>query len=127
VQRKKQRAGFSALQLNGSSNNEYIKKDLCMDVNKDIKLGSTVEEIICAFPQWVTLKIHTVFPGEFRIGYQFKNREYIPGGPSYYSLEEALLRCYAAFCHSEGEVSAASEILLSLNENNAQDQGKDGA
>ena len=49
------------------------------------------------FPQGVRLTIDVVFPGEYRIGYQYAGVHYIPGTPSYYSFDEALRRCYESF------------------------------
>jgi hypothetical protein len=49
------------------------------------------------FPQGVRLIIDVVFVGEYRIGYVYNGVQYIPGTPSYYDFDEALLKCYAAF------------------------------
>lgn len=49
------------------------------------------------FPQGVHLEITIVFPGEYRIGYRYKDVHYLPGTPSYYPFDEAMQRCYSAF------------------------------
>ena len=43
------------------------------------------------------LIIDVVFVGKYRIGYQYGGVHYIPGAPSYYDFDEALLKCYEAF------------------------------
>ena len=43
------------------------------------------------------LIIDVVFVGKYRIGYQYGGVHYIPGAPSYYDFNEALLKCYEAF------------------------------
>ena len=49
------------------------------------------------FPQGVRLVIDVVFVGKYRIGYQYQGVHYIPGAPSYYDFDEAMLKCYEAF------------------------------
>ena len=49
------------------------------------------------FPQGVRLVIDVVFVSKYRIGYKYQGVHYIPGAPSYYDFNEALLKCYEAF------------------------------
>lgn len=49
------------------------------------------------FPPGVRIEIECVFPGQYRIGYSYKIIHYLPGTPSYYPIQEAMDRCWAAF------------------------------
>lgn len=54
-------------------------------------------DLMANFPQGCHLNITVVFPGEYRIGYKYLGLVYVPGLGSYYPLEEALGKCWAAF------------------------------
>lgn len=41
------------------------------------------------FPQYATITIDVVFPGEYRIGWKYENHEAVPGAPRYFEFWEA--------------------------------------
>lgn len=48
------------------------------------------------FPNGCRLIIDKVFPGEYRIGYEWGGKRYRPGSGSYYDFETALRKCWEA-------------------------------
>ena len=49
------------------------------------------------FPKDVVLNIIVVFPGEFRIGWEYKGTRYVPSSGSYYDFDIALDKAWSAF------------------------------
>lgn len=49
------------------------------------------------FPQGTKLTIEVVFPGQYRIGWEYDNYEYVPGKGSYYDFDAALERALQHF------------------------------
>ncbi|MBP8124940.1 MAG: hypothetical protein KAZ26_20015 [Caldilineaceae bacterium] len=60
-------------------------------------------------PQWSSLQIYKVFPGEYRIGYTVEvnggKYTFIPGTPNYFPLEEAAAHCLDALRYRLQEIS----------------------
>lgn len=50
------------------------------------------------FLQGTKIIIEVLFPGEFRIGWEYEGVKYIPGSGSYYDLDTALDQAWQAFC-----------------------------
>lgn len=51
------------------------------------------------FPKGVRLNIEVVFPGEYRIGYEYQGVTLCPGVPKYYPFHIAIWRCWGHFYH----------------------------
>lgn len=69
-----------------------------------------VEHKLSGFPRGVSLIVDVVFPGEYRIGFEYEGKRYVPGTGSYFSFGEALENCIDVFRgmfpnwrHGEGE------------------------
>lgn len=58
------------------------------------------------FPQGVSFQIQIVFSGEYRIGFTYKEKQFIPGLPKYFPFDEAV-----AYAESAFEAMFPSELL----------------
>lgn len=70
------------------------------------------------FLQGTKIIIEVLFPGEFRIGWEYEGVKYVPGSGSYYDLDTALDQAWQAFCrefprptlHAPDAAKSAAEI-----------------
>lgn len=60
------------------------------------KYTATIE----SFPRGCRLIIDVIFEKEFKVGWKYEGRTYLPGSGSYYPLAEAMERAYRAFVDS---------------------------
>jgi hypothetical protein len=49
------------------------------------------------FPKGTILNIVVVFPGEYRIGWEYDGKVYVPGIGSYYDFETAIRKAWGVF------------------------------
>ena len=48
------------------------------------------------FPKGCKINIEVIYPGEYRIGYEWGRVKYVPGSGSYYDFDTALKKCWEA-------------------------------
>ena len=64
---------------------------------KRLKKSASADELMRLFPVGTRLIIDVVFPSEYRIGFEYKNRKFLPESGKYFDLKTALRYCLSAF------------------------------
>ncbi len=63
-------------------------------------MTESLMQLLEELPQWGTLNISKIFPGEYRIGYTMEingvKYTFIPATPNYFPLEQAAAHCLDA-------------------------------
>lgn len=63
------------------------------------------------FPPGVRLTIDVVFPGEYRIGYKYRNTTYVPGSGRYGDFASEIERVWNTFVSNESLVQMFPNLI----------------
>lgn len=89
---------------------------------------TVTQQLIEAFPPEVELNIYRrpLMEKQYKIGYEYKGRIYLPGSGSYYPLNLALMHCLRAFEKNEQiqvDLDLESFVMAEIREDLAKQIG----